>query len=169
MESTELIWNIFVVVFQLVRLTPVVLLHDQVRLACLAQSIDSKAGKSKHSPTLFFSKQLPQSAGTINSPFKDYFKTHKEIVTWENSIFPRNILSAMLRTYSLQRGVAAAPLLLLLSLVTSVTSQNIDTATPILRVPSTNLADNAYFGYSLVLHQTDANPSNMEEAINGAR
>ena len=54
------------------------------------------------------------------------------------------------------------------SLVTLVATQNIDTNRPILREVS-GLADGSLFGYSLVLHQTLANPSNMAEAISGAR
>ena len=54
------------------------------------------------------------------------------------------------------------------SLVTLVATQNIDTKRPILREVS-GLADGSLFGYSLVLHQTLANPSNMTQAISGAR
>jgi hypothetical protein len=46
--------------------------------------------------------------------------------------------------------------------------QNIDTRQPILREVN-GVADDSLFGYSLVLHQTLANPSNMAEAIDGAR
>ena len=53
-------------------------------------------------------------------------------------------------------------------LVSLVATQNIDTQRPILREVS-GLADGSLFGYSLVLHQTLANPSNMDEAISGAR
>ena len=49
-----------------------------------------------------------------------------------------------------------------------INSQNIDTKQPILREVN-GLADGSLFGYSLVLHQTLANPSSMAEAINGAR
>ena len=54
------------------------------------------------------------------------------------------------------------------SLVTLVVAQNIDTKRPILREVS-GLAEGSLFGYSLVLHQTLANPSNMTEAISAAR
>ena len=54
------------------------------------------------------------------------------------------------------------------SLVTLVATQNIDTKRPILRGVS-GLANGSLFGYSLVLHQTLPNPSNMIEAISGAR
>ena len=46
--------------------------------------------------------------------------------------------------------------------------QTIDTRQPILREIN-GLADGSLFGYSLVLHQTLSNPSNMDEAISGAR
>ena len=46
--------------------------------------------------------------------------------------------------------------------------QNIDTKQPILREIN-GVADGSLFGYSLVLHQTLFNPSNMAEAISGAR
>ena len=55
---------------------------------------------------------------------------------------------------------------LLVSLV--ALTQNIDTQRPILREVS-GLADGSLFGYSLVLHQTLANPPNMDEAISGVR
>ena len=54
------------------------------------------------------------------------------------------------------------------SFVTLVATQNIDTKRPILREVS-GLANGSLFGYSLVLHQTLTNPSNMIEAITGAR
>ena len=54
------------------------------------------------------------------------------------------------------------------SLITLVATQNIDTKRPILREVS-GLANDSLFGYSLVLHQTLTNPSNMIEAISGAR
>ena len=53
-------------------------------------------------------------------------------------------------------------------LVSLVATQNIDTQQPILREVG-GLADGSLFGYSLVLHQTLANPPNMDEAISGAR
>jgi hypothetical protein len=54
------------------------------------------------------------------------------------------------------------------SFITLVATQNIDTKRPILREVN-GLADGSLFGYSLVLHQTLANPSNMAETIDGAR
>ena len=49
-----------------------------------------------------------------------------------------------------------------------VATQNIDTEQPILREVN-GLAEDSLFGYSLVLHQTLSNPSNMAESISGAR
>ena len=46
--------------------------------------------------------------------------------------------------------------------------QNIDTDRPIMREVS-GLASDSLFGYSLVLHQTIANPSNRDAALRGAR
>ena len=64
---------------------------------------------------------------------------------------------------------------LILGLLISVTlvaqianSLNIDTEQPILREVS-ELGDNSLFGYSLVLHQLNANPTTMAEALSGAR
>ena len=78
---------------------------------------------------------------------------------------------------SAQSTFALLPRLRLLSmliiinpLVTMVASThwNIDTEQLILREVN-GLADGSLFGYSLVLHQTLSNPSNMDEAISGAR
>ena len=46
--------------------------------------------------------------------------------------------------------------------------QNIDTDRPILREVS-GLHNDSLFGYSLVLHQTIANPSSRDAALSGAR
>ena len=73
----------------------------------------------------------------------------------------------MLETYSSQRRAAA--LALLLFLVGSGVSQNIDTALPIVRSVPMNQDDQAFFGYTLVLHQTANNPGNMADAVSGAR
>lgn len=62
----------------------------------------------------------------------------------------------------------AALLLAVVSLATLVSSQNIDTAQPILREVA-GLDDRAYFGYSIALHQTANNPTAFMDAINGAR
>ena len=59
-------------------------------------------------------------------------------------------------------------LLATLSSSSLVACQSIDTRQPILREVS-GLADGSMFGYTLVLHQTSSNPSNMNQAINGAR
>ena len=155
-----------VVVFQLVRLAPVVLLYDQVRLHFLNQ-FSSQQKRANSNAVLLH--QLTQSRRSTRDSrlFEDTLRDDRvgEIAI----IFFGTYLAAMQGTHSLQRGVAAAPLLLLFSLATSGVCQNIDTATPILREPSASLNANAYFGYSLVLHQTDANPSNMGEALAGAR
>ena len=67
------------------------------------------------------------------------------------------------------KAVTIVVSVLLVSLpIAIVTCQNIDTDKPILREVS-GLGEDSLFGYSLVLHQTHSNPSNMEEAINGAR
>ena len=69
-----------------------------------------------------------------------------------------------------QRGLLQLlPLLIVTnSLVALVATHNIDTEQPILREVD-GLADGSLFGYSLVLHQTLSNPSNMAETISGAR
>ena len=71
-----------------------------------------------------------------------------------------------------QRGRGLLQLLPVLiitsSLITLVATQNIDTEKPILREVN-GLANGSLFGYSLVLHQTLSNLSNMAEAISGAR
>ena len=69
---------------------------------------------------------------------------------------------------SLQRPMLTLLIITDSLLVSLVATQNIDTQRPILREVS-GLADGSLFGYSLVLHQTLANPSNMDEAISGAR
>ena len=51
---------------------------------------------------------------------------------------------------------------------TLATGQNIDTDRPILREVS-GLPNDSLFGYSLVLHQTIANPSSRDAALRGAR
>ena len=73
---------------------------------------------------------------------------------------------ALLQARSLMQLLSL--LIIINSLVTLVATQNVDTKRPILRKVS-GLADGSLFGYSLVLHQTLASPSNMVEAINGAR
>ena len=73
---------------------------------------------------------------------------------------------ALLQARSLMQLLSL--LIIINSLVTLVATQNVDTKRPILREVS-GLADGSLFGYSLVLHQTLASPSNMVEAINGAR
>ena len=81
-------------------------------------------------------------------------------------LYSTGLQRSMVGTYSSLRSLAAA--LVLLSLSTTAICQNIDTAQPILRqVPG--LDNDAYFGYTLVLHQTANNPNGMAEAINGAR
>ena len=56
----------------------------------------------------------------------------------------------------------------LFALATVANCQNIDTDRPILREVS-GLHNDSLFGYSLVLHQTIANPSSRDEALRGAR
>ena len=73
---------------------------------------------------------------------------------------------ALLQARSLMQLLSL--LIIINSLVTLVATQNVDTKRPILREVS-GLADGSLFGYSLVLHQTLASPSNMVETINGAR
>ena len=73
---------------------------------------------------------------------------------------------ALLQARSLMQLLSL--LIIINSLVALVATQNVDTKRPILREVS-GLADGSLFGYSLVLHQTLASPSNMVETINGAR
>ena len=58
--------------------------------------------------------------------------------------------------------------LIFAALVTLANSSNIDTDKPILREVS-GLRNDSLFGYSLVLHQTSANPTTMDQALRGAR
>ena len=56
-----------------------------------------------------------------------------------------------------------------LSLVVTVASaNNLDVERPVLREVS-DVGSESLFGYSMVLHQTTASPSNMAEALNGVR
>ena len=64
--------------------------------------------------------------------------------------------------------LSAVVFLLILGSLGPINCENIDTKQPILREIN-GLAEGSLFGYSLVLHQTLANPSNMAEAISGAR
>ena len=64
--------------------------------------------------------------------------------------------------------LGSAVFLLISSSLRLTECRNIDTRQPILREVS-GLADGSLFGYSLVLHQTLASPSNMDEATAGAR
>ena len=56
----------------------------------------------------------------------------------------------------------------LFAFATVANCQNIDTDRPILREVS-GLHNDSLFGYSLVLHQTIANPSSRDAALRGAR
>ena len=49
-----------------------------------------------------------------------------------------------------------------------IRASNVDTYQPVLRHVR-GLGRDAYFGYSLVLHQTVANPTTMAEALDGVR
>lgn len=66
------------------------------------------------------------------------------------------------------KALGAATLIQLLSNLL-VTSRNIDTLEPIVREAPTGLDDRSYFGYTLVLHQTNPSPANSGEAISGVR
>ena len=61
-------------------------------------------------------------------------------------------------------------LVFMLTAVSAQSSSNfaIDTNRPILRQIE-GLENNSYFGYSLVLHQQNANPANMAEALSSVR
>ena len=52
--------------------------------------------------------------------------------------------------------------------VTNCQRGNLDTDQPILREVK-GLQNRSYFGYSLVLHQTNGNPTNMADSLNGVR
>lgn len=76
----------------------------------------------------------------------------------------------MLGTNSQRLHGAAAFSMMLLFLIGSVVCQNIDTAQPIVRSVPGDQDDQAFFGYTLVLHQTDPNnPGTLANAVNGAR
>ena len=66
----------------------------------------------------------------------------------------------------MQNYLTFIPWLLALAIIADC--QNVDIDHPILREVS-GLASDSLFGYSLVLHQTTANPSTMAQALNGAR
>ena len=59
-------------------------------------------------------------------------------------------------------------MLSLASFITIAVCQNIDVDSPISREVS-GLASRDLFGYSLVLHQTNANPTTMAEALQGVK
>lgn len=74
----------------------------------------------------------------------------------------------MLRSNSQLRRAAVFSTVLLF-LVGSGVCQNIDTEQPIVRSVPGNQDDQAFFGYTLVLHQTNSNPGNLANAVSGAR
>ena len=68
-----------------------------------------------------------------------------------------------------QLNGAAALAMLVILLVSPGSCQNIDTVQPIVRSVPVDQDNLAFFGYTLVLHQTANNPSTMAAAISGAR
>lgn len=72
----------------------------------------------------------------------------------------------MVGTRSLQPRAAA---FLLFLLVSSGVCQNIDIDQPIVRSVPAGQSNDAYFGYTLTLHQTVSNPADLQAAVSGAR
>ena len=109
------------------------------------------------------SSRAPSSPSCIFFLQKSYRSLHR-ISSKVSPHTPR----MMLGTLSPQLRAAALSMLLFL-LVGSGVSQNIDTAQPIVRSVPGDQSDEAYFGYTLALHQTANNPGDMNQAVNGAR
>ena len=74
----------------------------------------------------------------------------------------------VIRHRALRMALSLLWLIATIAAVTNCQRGNFDTDQPILRKVE-GLEIRSYFGYSLVLHQTNGNPTNMADSLNGAR